>query len=375
MLTSGFFNSIEHDRLYDALQFGSIFDGIVRDGVFMSIGNCFRVIQDTEMTVLVDTGRAWFDHTWTLNDALLPIEIPQSEILLNRIDAIVIDVDNTPAVRANRVLVVKGTPATNPARPALIKSRNHNQYPLAYIYVGQRVTQIYQANITNMVGTSETPFVTGILETVNIDMLVAQWGDQWRQFFNQQTADMTSTNQKWKDQWAAWFAGQTQVMQNTYTAWVNEWETFRNLYQQDMVNTGKNWKDMWETWFYAYVNDNSKDIADWKHKIDKDINDWWDAIKAILDENCCSQLTQAVVDLAQQIEQLKRFKIDIERYHIIWNTIFDNGYNIHEDILDSSRAKVLDSDLDPIQSRLWSDEEILDSNGEPIECRSFIKIV
>lgn len=375
MLTCGFFNSKDHDRRYDALQFGSIFDGIVRDGIFMSIGDCFRVTKDQGMMVLVGIGRAWFNHTWTLNDALLPIEIPQSEILLNRIDAIVIDVNNSPAVRNNTIHVVKGTPATNPVRPALIRSLTQNQYPLAYVYVGQRVTEIRQENITNMIGTSETPFVTGILETVNIDMLVAQWGDQWRSFFERETADMTATNQAWKNQWESWFNSQTELIQNTYKSWIAEWTLFRDTYEQEMETVGKTWKEMWETWFYAYVNDNSKDIADWKHATEKDFNDWWDSIKAILDENCCSQLTQAVLDLAKQVEEVKQFKIDLIRHHIMWDGLYDNGYNLHETILDDSRSTILDNDLDPIQSRLLSEELILDSDGNPIECRSFVKIV
>ena len=32
-VTSGFFNSVNHDRLYDAEQLSSIFDGIIIDGV------------------------------------------------------------------------------------------------------------------------------------------------------------------------------------------------------------------------------------------------------------------------------------------------------------------------------------------------------
>ena len=33
-----------------------------------------------------------------------------------------------------------------------------------------------------MVGSSECPFVTGILQTINIDELLLQWKDQWAQF-------------------------------------------------------------------------------------------------------------------------------------------------------------------------------------------------
>lgn len=195
MVTSGFYNSVNHDRRYSSTQFGSIFDGIVRDGVFMSIGDHLNVTASGNgMMILVGTGRAWFDHTWTLNDALLPLTVPQSEILMNRIDAVVLETNSTFPVRLNNIKIVKGSPSSNPSRPVLTKTEQIHQYPLAYIQVNAGVTSIRQANITNMIGTSETPFVTGILDTVNIDDLIAQWKDQWDEYHT-----------FWEAEWRNWY--------------------------------------------------------------------------------------------------------------------------------------------------------------------------
>lgn len=77
----GFYNSLNGDRKYDALQMSSIFDGIIRDGVFMYVTGQMLVSADgSSMTVQVAPGRAWFNHTWTLNDTILPIIIPQSKV-------------------------------------------------------------------------------------------------------------------------------------------------------------------------------------------------------------------------------------------------------------------------------------------------------
>ena len=32
------------------------------------------------MNVYVGIGRAWFNHTWTLNDSILPLEVTQAEV-------------------------------------------------------------------------------------------------------------------------------------------------------------------------------------------------------------------------------------------------------------------------------------------------------
>lgn len=220
-VTYGFYNSKNKDRRYDAIQMSSIFDGIIRDGILQHVGTAMMVKESTGMMVNVGIGRAWFNHTWTLNDALLPLTVPQSEVILNRIDAVILEVDSRESVRANTIKIVKGTPATNPVKPSMIKTNDRWQYPLAYIRVNSGVTSIRQANITNTVGTSECPFVTAPLEKMSIDALVAQWKDQWDAFYEKETSDMEATNSFWKDQWSKWFNAQTEEIQQSYLDWEN----------------------------------------------------------------------------------------------------------------------------------------------------------
>lgn len=48
-----------------------------------------------------------------------------------------------------------------------------------------------------MVGTSSCPYVTGILQVVNIDNVVAQWESQWNQWFTTKTESGTSQMEQW----------------------------------------------------------------------------------------------------------------------------------------------------------------------------------
>lgn len=178
-VTYGFFNSVNGDRKYNAEQMSSIFNGIINDGVFMNIGNTFGVSASTGLTVTIGIGRAWFNSTWILNDALYPITLDSSEVLLDRIDAIVIEVNHSIAVRAAMIKMVKGTPGATPQRPNMLDTEYIHQHPLAYIIRKSGSTKIVQADITNMIGTSSCPFVTSVLEITNIDNIVAQWQAQW----------------------------------------------------------------------------------------------------------------------------------------------------------------------------------------------------
>lgn len=192
-LTYGFYNSLNHDRLYDATQMSSLFDGIIRDGIFESIGTQMMVKERSGMTVSVGEGRAWFNHTWTLLDAEYVVEVPEAEVVLDRIDALVLEVDSSIETRANSIKIIKGTPSSEPVPPVLAETETLHQHRLANISVKAGTTTITQAEITNFIGTSETPFITGILETMNVDSLIAQWQSEYKQMKDADHTNYIST--------------------------------------------------------------------------------------------------------------------------------------------------------------------------------------
>ncbi len=339
-VTYGFYNSKNRDRRYNAIQMSSIFDGIIRDGVLQHFGTAMMVKESEGMMVNVGIGRAWFNHTWTLNDALLPLTLPLSEVILNRIDAVVLEVDARESVRANSIKIVKGTPASSPKNPTLIKTNDRWQYPLAYIRVNAGVKAIRQANITNCVGTSACPFVTAPLEKMSIDALVAQWGDQWKAFYGAQTADMESTNSFWKNQWRIWFEAQTTEIQEAYLNWEHQWEEFFSSQTTEMQETNANWKALWSGWFYDYVNANTKEFADWKNSIDKDFRDWWDSIKDLIDGEDVSAFANELVILNERINKLVDFQNELTNTHSIYGSLND-----------SSDSSILDGDNKPIEGK------------------------
>lgn len=203
-VTCGFYNSLNGDRRYDSLQLSRLFDGLIIDGVFASIGTAFAVKAAAGQTVNVGIGKAWFNATWTYNDAILPMEAPDAEVLLDRIDAIVIEVNAMESVRNNTIKFVMGTPSSAPVRPKLKDGGNVYQYPLCYIFRKSGSTQILQADITNMVGTPQTPFVTGMLRTVSLDELLGQWRGELDKFVANESAGVDEWVMNKEAELAAW---------------------------------------------------------------------------------------------------------------------------------------------------------------------------
>lgn len=238
-VTYGFYNSIKGDRKYNALEMSSIFDGIIVDGVYMSIGDALNVKSSGGMGITVGIGRAWFNHTWTLNDSLLPLTLANSDVLLNRIDAIVLEVNNNTEVRKNTIKILKGTPSSKPVKPTMTEGELLNQHPLAYISIPAGATSISQSNIENAVGTSACPYVTGVLKGIDIDKLVAQWGAQWAEWLSSNT-----------DAWKAFMSDNTNEWKSFMAKNKNEWSALIN------GNTSE-----FETWFEHMKDQLSEDAA------------------------------------------------------------------------------------------------------------------
>lgn len=235
-VSSGFFNSLNGDRKYNAAQMSAIFDGLIIDGVFASIGTAFAVKAAGGLTVNVGVGKAWFDHTWTVNDSILPMTAPEAEVLLDRIDAVVLEVNGMESVRENTIKFVKGNPSSAPSRPTLTNEGNVHQYPLCYIYRKYGTAVINQADITPMVGTESTPFVTGILQTVSLDELLGKWQNELDRFTDARSQEVDDWIAQEESDFTTWFDKMKADLQQEQTVldqWIaSEQDDFLSWYNQ-----------------------------------------------------------------------------------------------------------------------------------------------
>ncbi len=187
----GFYNAVNHDRTYNATEFGDLFTGLINDGVYATVGHAMTVAPVSGMTVKVRSGRAWFNKTWNVNDSDYPLSIPVSDLLLPRVDAVILEVDTRLAVRNNSLKVVKGKPDNNPSYPTLTRANGLYQYPLAYVRVNANARNITSADIEVVVGRNPTPFVTGIVGTADISDFWEQWDSEFHAWFDELRTNMS----------------------------------------------------------------------------------------------------------------------------------------------------------------------------------------
>lgn len=165
---SGFFNSSEGDRKYNAEHFSRFFDGLICDGVYVNYpekddnGNYtaetdrgFYVSPGSGIAVNVARGRCFFDGYWMYTDAVTVINLSSlvpSNSLSKKLVAIFIDVDTSLEGREIKFLAVAGNEVANddqhtadPPTPA--NTNSHKQYPIALIAMNGNVSAINTANI------------------------------------------------------------------------------------------------------------------------------------------------------------------------------------------------------------------------------------
>lgn len=216
-ITYGFWNALKqsdgtYDRVYNSDQISEMFEGLLSDGVFESVGDALIVKEKSGLTVEVGTGRAWIGDRWMKNDAKLDITLAAAHLTSNRWSAIVIRADYS-----NRVITIEekaGTPATTPTKPTMTYNDSIKEKCLAYVYVGKGVTSITQTNITDCrADTSVCGWVTGIVKQVNTSELFLQY----QAAYEQQLATMQAWENAQKTAFDSWFSTLTDQLQvNTY---------------------------------------------------------------------------------------------------------------------------------------------------------------
>lgn len=259
-ITFGFYNSVNHDRRYDAVQWGQIFDGIIKDGVYETYKKAFicKASATPNNKIIVQPGRAWFNHTWTYNDADLSFEVLQSEVVLDRIDALVIDINSDLSKRENKLMWIKGTPSSGaPVKPTNFdRTATHNQYPIAYVYRHSDNEVVKQDDIENAVGTSLCPFVTGIIKGISTDDLLMQWSAQFQTYLVEKKNEVDNWKKAQQDAFFNWAEDRRsffeKYLSDNNTAW-NNW--FTHIQTQLDGDTAGHLQQQIDALKYFYVQD------------------------------------------------------------------------------------------------------------------------
>lgn len=251
MLKSGFFDSINHDRLYGADDFSDYFEGLISDGIYAGIGKEFRVFADgSTMGVQVDTGRAKILNKYVRNTDILEVEIDAADSENPRWDAVCVSVNLDEAYRNGYIDVHKGTPAADPQRPDVPDTNAAKLFVLAYVYVPAQATVINAENVNDNRGAANCPYVVGITGTENIVNVVQEAATNAQSQITATVAD-----------------AQTQI-----SVFVTDAQSKTNKFVADAQSQIDTALTTQQTQFNNFLTDSETDLQN----LQNNFNTWWD---------------------------------------------------------------------------------------------------
>lgn len=188
-ISSYFFNAVldgqgNYDRIYNSEDVSSYLDKIVGNGVFPTPATQLQVSAANGMAVVVQPGQGWIDGHKIVNSSVLTLDIAASDVLLNRIDAVIFYVDYT--AREMGIEVKQGTAAATAVAPSMTRNDTRYEMCLAQVSVAKQVTSITNSMITDTRGiASVCGYVVGLIEQVDAEGLWQQWNDEFTDWFAQ----------------------------------------------------------------------------------------------------------------------------------------------------------------------------------------------
>lgn len=255
-----FFNSKDHDRVYNTRHWADYFFPLFKSGVFN--GN-LQVVENGGMTVKIKPGYAWIDgYGYHLTDGLV-VDLETASGNMNRADSIVIRLDLTN--RWIKAFCKTGnyyTGAGVPPAPEI--TATIHEIVISHISIAAGVTEITQDMIadTRMDG-DICGWVCGAVDQIDFSQIKAQFD--------------------------TFFANYEEEIRTQY-----------GLYMQDierLETQGQERYDGMDQEFTNYENQQKENITKWQQAVKAEYLVWFEGIKDILDENAAGHLQNEVDDL------------------------------------------------------------------------------
>lgn len=149
-MESGFFNSKNGDRKYNARDISRYFEHILSSGLFKNITDCMKVTAAGGMNLTVAPGAGLINCQWFRQETPETLTIGTANAALPRFDTVVVRLDMSDSVRAITLDIVPGAPAASPVETPPVRTETIHELVLALVYVPAGTTSIVADYITDV---------------------------------------------------------------------------------------------------------------------------------------------------------------------------------------------------------------------------------
>lgn len=151
-MESGFFNSKNGDRKYNARDISRYFENVLSSGLFKRVTDCMKVSAAGGMALTIAPGAGMIDGQWFRQETPESLTVSTANAALPRFDTVVVRLDLSDTVRAISLDIVPGAPASSPVEMSPVRTETIYELVLALVYVPAGATSIVAENITDVRG-------------------------------------------------------------------------------------------------------------------------------------------------------------------------------------------------------------------------------
>lgn len=186
---SGFFSSVGGDRQYTMDFLAKWIASIIGNGIYN--GELALVASGNGLQLTLPAGRAWINGYHYFNDADMTFTADSADGVLNRKDTFVLRWDvNARSITAQ---LLKGTPASIPTAPAIVRTAEQYDLKLAEISIPAGTTTVTQSLITDCrADESVCGIVTGVVQQLETSTLLQQLSDAFSIWFQGMKDQLTT---------------------------------------------------------------------------------------------------------------------------------------------------------------------------------------
>lgn len=236
-IISGFFDSVNKDRVYNAEFLALFHSALVSNGIYPNPSNNLQVLEKENMMTVVKVGKGWINGHFVMNTEDFVLQHEMADGLLKRIDRIVLQLD--VAGRAIDVVLKKGAVASSPVAPVIIRDVDYYELVLADVYIGAGQVQIIQGNITDQRLNNELcGVVHGVVDQVDTTTIF----NQYQNWFNDYSVTKAQEFLAWQNQVKLALENWIDAQQLDFEAWRQAEEALYHTWLQGR-------KDGFDTWF------------------------------------------------------------------------------------------------------------------------------
>lgn len=190
----------EFDRAITSAPFRKLIRQLVREGVDPTVSTSLQVYATGDMTVTVNPGFGVVDGLLALEEELRTLVVTASDGTYDRIDTVVLRLNDNDNVRLCDLYIVQGVPSSSPVHPDLTREGSIYELGLADIFVGAHATRITTDKITDTRYDTErcgviSPIAEFDTETLNQQMTA--WAQAQQEEFGEWEVAQKASFEAW----------------------------------------------------------------------------------------------------------------------------------------------------------------------------------